>query len=73
MTVSEEITDPPGFEPRTLALELKTYRYKNRPSSSPSDTLAQLVECGAGNAKVPGLNPGWPVILFADLSFMLCR
>ena len=39
--------------------------------SSPSDTLAQLVECGASNAKVPGLNPGWSVMFFL-LSFMLC-
>ena len=30
--------------------------------SSPSDTLAQLVERGASNAKVPGSNPGWSVI-----------
>ena len=30
--------------------------------SSPSDTLAQLVERGASNAKLPGSNPGWSVI-----------
>ena len=34
--------------------------------SSPSDTLAQLVERGASDAKVPGSNPGWSVICFAD-------
>ena len=39
--------------------------------SSPSDTLAQLVERSASNAKVPGLNPGWSVI-FSLTSFMLC-
>ena len=33
-------------------LELKTY--KNIDHSSPSDSLAQLVERGASNAKVPG-------------------
>ena len=116
MTVSEKITDHPGFEPGTLALlaprstnwanvsdgeersmfisiglqflpridfqtlflsfldeKMLEGRGKNwRPidinidRSSPSDTLAQLVERGASNAKVPGSNPGWSVIFFAD-------
>ena len=34
--------------------------------SSPSDTLVQLVERGASNAKVPGSNPGMVSDFFAD-------
>ena len=39
--------------------------------SSPSDTLAQLVERGASNAEVRDSNPGWSGF-FRGLSFMLC-
>ena len=54
-----------------LLLELKTYKYKiNR--ASPFDTLAQLVELGASNAKVPGSNPGWSVIFFFFFCHLTC-
>ena len=39
--------------------------------SSPSDTLAQLVERGASNAKVPGSNPGWSVIFSRTVIYVV--
>ena len=33
---------------------------------SPSDSLAQLVEPCASDAKVPGSSPGWSVIIFTE-------
>ena len=39
--------------------------------SSPSDTLAQLVERGASNAKVPGSNPGWSVIFSLTVIYVV--
>ena len=39
--------------------------------SSPSETLAQLVERGASNAKVPGSNPGWSVIFSLTVIYVV--
>ena len=93
MTVSEKITDHPGFEPGTLALlaprstnwanvsdgEERSMFISiglqfldiNIDRSSPSDKLAQLVERGASNAKVPGSNPGWSVIFSLTVIYVV--
>ena len=47
-----------GEDVRETGLELKSCRYKIN-CSLQSDSLDQLVQHGASNAKAPGLNPGW--------------
>ena len=51
---------------------MKTNKYLKNDPPSPSDTLAQLVEWGASNAKVQGSNPGWSVIFVFFAVILLC-